>query len=203
MIMLSIVVMGNINIYTVFAEEKIASGIYEVSNEVYHDNEIGMSMARSYLKDTMTMKITKNEVLYTIGFTGTDYMENYRVKVNDVEVPVERVDGDGIVTLKVSATSLSDELKACIYVGPMGRDVEFGIIPKLETMSLIESIEEESTEETTENSAIEEIQDNEIMPISENNNTEENSSISKVILFGGVAILVIGIVCTIMLKRKK
>lgn len=203
MIMLSIVVMGNINIYTVFAEEKIASGIYEVSNEVYHDNEIGMSMARSYLKDTMTIKITKNEVLYTIGFTGTDYMENYRVKVNDVEVPVERVDGDGIVTLKVSATSLSDELKACIYVGPMGRDVEFGIIPKLETMSLIESIEEESTEETTENSAIEEIQDNEIMLISENNNTEENNSISKVILFGGVAILVIGIVCTIMLKRKK
>lgn len=203
MIMLSIVVMGNINIYTVFAEEKIASGIYEVSNEVYHDNEIGMSMARSYLKDTMTMKITKNEVLYTIGFTGTDYMENYRVKVNDVEVPVERVDGDGIVTLKVSATSLSDELKACIYVGPMGRDVEFGIIPKLETMSLIESIEEESTEETTENSAIEEIQDNEIMLISENNNTEENNSISKVILFGGVAILVICIVCTIMLKRKK
>ena len=203
MIMLSIVVMGNINIYTVFAEEKIASGIYEVSNEVYHDTEIGMSMARSYLKDTMTMKITKNEVLYTIGFTGTDYMENYRVKVNDVEVPVERVDGDGIVTLKVSATSLSDELKACIYVGPMGRDVEFGIIPKLETMSLIESIEEESTEETTENTAIEEIQDNEIMPISENNNTEENNSISKVILFGGVAILVMGIVCTIMLKRKK
>ena len=202
MIILSIVVMGNINIYTVFAEEKIASGIYEVSNEVYHDNEIGMSMARSYLKDTMTIKITKNEVLYTIGFTGTDYMENYRVKVNDVEVPVERVDGDGIVTLKVSATSLSDELKACIYVGPMGRDVEFGIIPKLETMSLIESIEEESTEETTENSAIEEIQDNEIMPISENNNTEENNS-NKVILFGGVAILVIGIVCTIMLKRKK
>ncbi|WP_302632975.1 NEAT domain-containing protein [uncultured Clostridium sp.] len=203
MIMLSIVVMGNINIYTVFAEEKIASGIYEVSNEVYHDTEIGMSMARSYLKDTMTMKITKNEVLYTIGFTGTDYMENYRMKVNDVEVPVERVDGDGIVTLKVSATSLSDELKACIYVGPMGRDVEFGIIPKLETMSLIESIEEESTEQTTENSAIEEIQGNEIMPISENNNTEENNSISKVILFGGVAILVIGIVCTIMLKRKK
>ncbi len=203
MIMLSIVVMENINIYTVFAEEKIASGIYEVSNEVYHDTEIGMSMARSYLKDTMTMKITKNEVLYTIGFTGTDYMENYRVKVNDVEVPVERVDGDGIVTLKVSATSLSDELKACIYVGPMGRDVEFGIIPKLETMSLIESIEEESTEETIENTAIEEIQDNEIMPISENNNTEENNSISKVILFGGVAILVIGIVCTIMLKRKK
>ena len=203
MMVLSIVIMGNINVYTALAEENIASGIYEVANDVYHDTEIGMSMARSYLNDTMTVKITKDEVLYTIGFSGTDYMENYRVKVNDVEVPVERVDGDGIVTLKVSATSLSDELKACIYVGPMGRDVEFGIIPKIETMSLIESQQEESTEETTENSAIEEIQDNEIMPISENNNTEENNSISKVILFGGVAILVIGIVCTIMLKRKK
>ena len=203
MMVLSIVIMGNINVYTALAEENIASGIYEVANDVYHDTEIGMSRARSYLNDTMTVKITKDEVLYTIGFSGTDYMENYRVKVNDVEVPVERVDGDGIVTLKVSATSLSDELKACIYVGPMGRDVEFGIIPKLETMSLIESIEEESTEETTENSAIEEIQDNEIMLISENNNTEENNSISKVILFGGVAILVICIVCTIMLKRKK
>lgn len=207
MMVLSIVIMGNINVYTALAEENIASGIYEVANDVYHDTEIGMSMARSYLNDTMTVKITKDEVLYTIGFSGTDYMENYRVKVNDVEVPVERVDGDGIVTLKVSATSLSDELKACIYVGPMGRDVEFGIIPKLETMSLIESIEEESTEETTEktteDSVIEEIQDNEIMLISENNNTEENNSISKVILFGGVAILVIGIVCTIMLKRKK
>ena len=173
MMVLSIVIMGNINVYTALAEENIASGIYEVANDVYHDTEIGMSMARSYLNDTMTVKITKDEVLYTIGFSGTDYMENYRVKVNDVEVPVERVDGDGIVTLKVSATSLSDELKACIYVGPMGRDVEFGIIPKLETMSLIESIEEESTEETTENSAIEEIQDNEIMPISENNNTKK------------------------------
>ena len=206
MMVLSIVIMGNINVYTALAEENIASGIYEVANDVYHDTEIGMSMARSYLNDTMTVKITKDEVLYTIGFSGTDYMENYRVKVNDVEVPVERVDGDGIVTLKVSATSLSDELKACIYVGPMGRDVEFGIIPKLETMSLIESIEEESTEETTEktteDSVIEEIQDNEIMLISENNNTEENNS-NKVILFGGVAILVIGIVCTIMLKRKK
>ena len=84
MMVLSIVIMGNINVYTALAEENIASG--------------------SYLNDTMTVKITKDEVLYTIGFSGTDYMENYRVKVNDVEVPVERVDGDGIVTLKVSAT---------------------------------------------------------------------------------------------------
>ncbi|MBS5124042.1 MAG: NEAT domain-containing protein [Clostridium sp.] len=206
MMVLSIVIMGNINVYTALAEENMASGIYEVANDVYHDTEIGMSMARSYLNDTMTVKITKDEVLYTIGFSGTDYMENYRIKVNDLEVPVEIVDEDteaGTITLQVATTSLDDQLKACIYVGPMERDVEFGIIPKLETMSLIESIEEESTEETTENSAIEEIQDNEIMPISENNNTEENNSISKVILFGGVAILVIGIVCTIMLKRKK
>ena len=45
MMVLSIVIMGNINVYTALAEENIASGIYEVANDVYHDTEIGMSMA--------------------------------------------------------------------------------------------------------------------------------------------------------------
>ena len=55
MMVLSIVIMGNINVYTALAEENIASGIYEVANYVYNDTEIRMSMARSYLNDTMTV----------------------------------------------------------------------------------------------------------------------------------------------------
>ena len=35
MMVLSIVIMGNINVYTALAEENIASGIYEVANDVY------------------------------------------------------------------------------------------------------------------------------------------------------------------------
>ena len=33
MMVLSIVIMGNINVYTALAEENIASGIYEVAND--------------------------------------------------------------------------------------------------------------------------------------------------------------------------
>ena len=196
MMVLSIVIMGNINVYTALAEENIASGIYEVANDVYHDTEIGMSMARSYLNDTMTVKITKDEVLYTIGFSGTDYMENYRIKVNDLEVPVEIVDEDteaGTITLQVATTSLDDQLKACIYVGPMERDVEFGIIPNLATMSLVEAIEEETMED---------LQDNETVYAKEDSKTEEKG-IGKGILFAGAAILVVIIAGTIVIKRKK
>ena len=191
----------NVNDFKSFKDFWILEG--EKINVVFSNAKMGRSFNRHTedgIKNLLSLKedFNVNEVEY-INQIHSDKVYIYKKgEKNFIEH-----DGDGIVTLKVSATSLSDELKACIYVGPMGRDVEFGIIPKLETMSLIESIEEESTEETTENTAIEEIQDNEIMPISENNNTEENNSISKVILFGGVAILVIGIVCTIMLKRKK
>ena len=206
MMVLSIVIMGNINVYTALAEENIASGIYEVENDVYHDTEIGMSMARSYLNDTMTVKITKDEVLYTIGFSGTDYMENYRIKVNDLEVPVEIVDEDteaGTITLQVATTSLDDQLKACIYVGPMERDVEFGIIPNLATMSLVEAIEEEAVvEETAEEETMEDVQDNETVYAKEDSKTEEKG-IGKGILFAGAAILVVIIEGTIVIKRKK
>ena len=191
---------------TALAEENIASGIYEVANDVYHDTEIGMSMARSYLNDTMTVKITKDEVLYTIGFSGTDYMENYRIKVNDLEVPVEIVDEDteaGTITLQVATTSLDDQLKACIYVGPMERDVEFGIIPNLATMSLVEAIEEEAVvEETAEEETMEDVQDNETVYAKEDSKTEEKG-IGKGILFAGAAILVVIIAGTIVIKRKK
>lgn len=206
MMVLSIVIMGNINVYTALAEENIASGIYEVANDVYHDTEIGMSMVRSYLNDTMTVKITKDEVLYTIGFSGTDYMENYRIKVNDLEVPVEIVDEDteaGTITLQVATTSLDDQLKACIYVGPMERDVEFGIIPNLATMSLVEAIEEEAVvEETAEEETMEDVQDNETVYAKEDSKTEEKG-IGKGILFAGAAILVVIIAGTIVIKRKK
>ena len=206
MMVLSIVIMGNINVYTALAEENIASGIYEVANDVYNDTEIGMSMARSYLNDTMTVKITKDEVLYTIGFSGTDYMENYRIKVNDLEVPVEIVDEDteaGTITLQVATTSLDDQLKACIYVGPMERDVEFGIIPNLATMSLVEAIEEEAVvEETAEEETMEDVQDNETVYAKEDSKTEEKG-IGKGILFAGAAILVVIIAGTIVIKRKK
>ena len=205
MMVLSIVIMGNINVYTALAEENIASGIYEVANDVYHDTEIGMSMARSYLNDTMTVKITKDEVLYTIGFSGTDYMENYRIKVNDLEVPVEIVDEDteaGTITLQVATTSLDDQLKACIYVGPMERDVQFKVIPKFDTLTLVEKLEApkvENKESSNENLSDETGKSEDA--ISEATGLANNKNMF--IYIGGGIIIVALIVSLVIFKRKK
>ena len=49
------------------ADADIASGIYEVENDVYHESETGMAMSRSYLLPTMEVEVTKDGIVYTIG----------------------------------------------------------------------------------------------------------------------------------------
>lgn len=127
------------------ADTEIQSGIYSVKNNVYHESELGMSMSRSYLDDTMLVKITKDEVVFTIGFSGTQYMNNYRIKVNGVEVPAQIIEENkeaGTIKLQAAAASKDVKLSAAIYVDPMGRDVEFDIIPDYSSMVLQEAIEE-------------------------------------------------------------
>ena len=112
----------------VYGSEEVESGIYEVKNSVYHESDVGMSMARSYLDETMQVKITKSEVVFTIGFSGTAYMNNYRIVVDGTEVPVEIVEENseaGTIKLQVKTSSKDVDMKAKIYVDPMGRDVEF------------------------------------------------------------------------------
>lgn len=124
---------------------KLESGIYKVENDIYHENEIGQSMARTYLKPTMNVEVRKDKFKFTIGFTGTDYMENYRVLINDVEVKTEIVNKnteEKSIDLQFEADSINPKMKAQIYVDAMGRDVEFEIITKEETLNLIEKIEE-------------------------------------------------------------
>ncbi|MGL5507334.1 MAG: NEAT domain-containing protein [Paraclostridium sp.] len=125
--------------------DKLESGIYEVENEIYHENEIGQSMARTYLKPVMNIEVTKDKFKFIIGFTGTDYMENYRVLINDVEVKTKIVNEnteEKSIALQFEADRIDPKIKAQIYVDAMGRDVEFEIITKEETLKLIEKIEE-------------------------------------------------------------
>ena len=127
------------------ADADIASGIYEVENEVYHESETGMAMSRSYLLPTMEVEVTKDGIVYTIGFSGSDYMENYRMLVNGEDTDIEIVDEvteEGVVKLKVVVDKVDADMDALIYVAPMARDVEFKVIPKMETLTLIEAIEE-------------------------------------------------------------
>ena len=183
----------------VYGSEEVKSGLYEVKNSVYHESDVGMSMSRSYLNETMLVKITKSEVVFTIGFSGTAYMNNYRIVIDGQEVPVEIVEENkdaGTIKLQVKTSSKDVDMKAKIYVDPMGRDVEFSIIPDYENMTLVEAIEEE---DNSEKANIEETSDDEVEVTSlvearsvEKDNKEKSDSKTAVIVIGAIVVIAIG-----------
>ena len=185
------------------ADADIASGIYEVENEVYHESETGMAMSRSYLLTTMEVEVTKDGIVYTIGFSGSDYMENYRMLVNGEDTAIEIVDEvteEGIVKLKVEVDKVDADMDALIYVAPMGRDVQFKVIPKMETLTLIEAIEE--AEEVIEEVVAEDLIEEVVTEVDATSGASENYKTMAVA--GGVAVVVIaGIVAVLVIKAKK
>lgn len=189
---------------TYATENEISSGIYEVENDVYHESETGMAMSRTYLMPSMSVEVTKEHIIYTIGFSGSDYMENYRMELNGESVPVEIIEEnneEGTVKLKVEVDKVDADMDAIIYVGPMERDVEFKVIPKMETLTLVQAIEDKVEESPEEDEVTDESVDE----------TEEESSAvlndggennTRVWIIAG-AVIVVGIGALIVLKVKK
>ena len=195
--------LGTKNTYA--TESNIVSGIYEVENDVYHESETGMAMSRSYLLSPMTVEVTKDHIIYIIGFSGSDYMENYRMKVNGGEVPVELVEEnneDGTVKLKVEVDKVDADMKALIYVGPMERDVEFKVIPKMETLTLVEAIEEEVEEIPVEDEVVNESEEDKIEESLAVVDKEENNNNVTLIIAGVVVIVAIGALVIVKAKKK-
>lgn len=192
---------GTKNIYA--TENEITSGIYQVENDVYHESEIGMSMSRTYLLPTMNVEVIRDHIIYTVGFAGSEFMENYRMKVNGQETPVEMVEEnseDGTVKLKVAVDKVDADMDAIIYVGPMERDVEFKVIPKMETLTLLEAIEEKEDLKEEVNVEIEE------ETLKEENliGKQEKKDNKGIYAIAGVAaIVVIGGVIAIVKSKKK
>ena len=192
---------GTKNIYA--TENEITSGIYQVENDVYHESEIGMSMSRTYLLPTMNVEVTRNHIIYTVGFAESEFMENYRMKVNGQEAPVEMVEEnseDGTVKLKVAVDKVDADMDAIIYVGPMERDVEFKVIPKMETLTLLEAIEEKEDlkEEVNVESEEETLKEENLIVKQEK---KDNKGIYAIA--GVAAIVVIGGVIAIVKSKKK
>ena len=162
-------------------------------------------MSRTYLLPSMSVEVTKDHIIYTIGFSGSDYMENYRMKVNGGEVPVELVEEnneDGTVKLKVEVDKVDADMDALIYVGPMERDVEFKVIPKMETLTLIEAIEEveEMPAEDEVVNENEEVQIEESLAVAADK--EENNNNVALIIAGVVVIVAIGALVIVKAKKK-
>lgn len=192
---------GTKNIYA--TENEITSGIYQVENDVYHESEIGMSMSRTYLLPTMNVEVTREHIIYTVGFAGSEFMENYRMKVNGQEAPVEIVEEnseDGTVKLKVAVDKVDADMEAMIYVGPMERDVEFKVIPKMETLTLLEAIEEKEDLKEEANVEIEEetLKEENLIVKQEK---KDNKGIYAIA--GVSAIVVIGGVIAVVKSKKK
>lgn len=190
--------LGSKNTYA--TESNIASGIYEVKNDVYHESETGMAMSRTYLLPSMSIEVTKDHVIYTIGFSGSEYMKNYRMKLNGEEVPVEILEGnneDGTVKFKVEVDKVDADMAAIIYVGPMERDVEFKVIPKMETLTLVEAIEEveEAVQEEVESSEYGQNYEVQVQGKYNNNNV-------VIAMVGVVAVIAIGVLIVFKVKKK-
>ena len=189
---------GTKNIYA--TENEITSGIYQVENDVYHESEIGMSMSRTYLLPTMNVEVTRDHIIYTVGFAGSEFMENYRMKVNGQEAPVEMVEEnseDGTVKLKVAVDKVDADMDALIYVGPMERDVEFKVIPKMETLTLVEAIEE--VEEIPAEDEEVSVEEETLAVVGED---EKNNNNITLIIAGVVAIVAIGAIVIVKAKKK-
>ena len=180
---------------------ELQSGIYEISNDVYHEQEIGMNMARTYVDENMTLEKSEGKWYYTVKFSGTNYMENHRISINDELVDTEVVNEnseENIIELKFETDSITPDLEAQIYVDAMGRDVEFGIIPKEETLNLVQAIEEvvevveaESTENTNEETSNEEAEQ------------KSEKSSNKSIFIGIGAVIALAILVVVIRRVKK
>ena len=184
---------------------ELESGIYEISNDVYHEQEIGMNMARTYLDENMTLEKTEGKWYYTVKFSGTNYMENYRVYINDEEVDTEVVNEnteENTIELKFETDSITPDLSTKIYVDAMERDVEFDIIPKEETLNLVELIEE-PVEEVEEESTSNEDEDNQTTNDTENEVSTSNEKSSNKTIFIGIGVVLSLAITILVLKKLK
>lgn len=126
-------------------------GLYNVKNDVYHEQEIGMNMARTYLNQTMRVDAkTNGTYYYTVEFSGTEYMNKHRILVNGSQVSTTKKSNssNGTIKLTFKVKSLSSKIKARIYVDAMGRDVEFQIIPDFSTAKCVQNYSKKETTKT-------------------------------------------------------
>lgn len=180
---------------------ELESGIYEIKNDVYHEQEIGMNMARQYLDEDMTLEKSDGKWYYTVKFSGTNYMNNHRICLNGEEIDVETLNentDENTIEFKFETDSITPDLSTKIYVDAMERDVEFDIIPKEDTLNLLQKIEEPKKEVEAESTTNEDEESS-----NEKSNTDSEKSSNKTIFVGGGVVLAVIIIVLVLRRLKK
>lgn len=154
---LALITILTLSTSSAFADSNIKDGRYTLTNDTKYldNNEVGDSMSRSYTDKNMTLEKKDGKIYYTVGFSGAQYMDNHRIYVNGSNVSIQKVAENtsaGTLKLKFKVNKPSDTILIKFYVDPMGRDVEYQLIPNLNSLSLVESYEETKTESKKEES---------------------------------------------------
>ena len=132
-------------------KENVKVKVYNVQNNVTHDNATGVAMARKYLNSDTEIKEINGKYYVTLTFTGTEFMQNHEVYVNGSKVSHSIVSSTSdSVSIRFNIESLNDTISVKTYVVPMARNVEFGVELLLDTMTLVNeyTIEADSLPET-------------------------------------------------------
>ena len=118
--------------------EKVTVREYKVQNNVIHESETGVAMARKYLSSTSYVKEINGKYYVTLTFTGINFMENHQIYVNGslVNHTVVSSSSDSI-SIRFEVGSLEDSITVNTYVTPMSRNVEFGVELLLDTLTLV------------------------------------------------------------------
>lgn len=131
--------------------ERVKGKLYSIENEVHYkdNNPTGMAMARQYLDSTSTIEEVNGVKYINLTFSGIDYMSNHRFYVNGKEVSFRKTSDDGKkATFRFEIPDLSSTIKVKMFVAPMGRDVEFDVTLKEDTLKFIKEYSAEVLPQT-------------------------------------------------------
>ena len=119
--------------------EEQGAKVYTGKNNVTHDSETGLSMARKALEETLKVEDVNGKKYVTLTFTpmGSKMMNNHTVYVNGAKVEVTKSVNGEIVSLRFAVGSLEDSIKVSAYVTMMGSNVEFGVDILEDTLTLV------------------------------------------------------------------
>ncbi|WP_040193816.1 NEAT domain-containing protein [Clostridium culturomicium] len=133
-------------------EIQIVKGkLYSIENEVHYadNNPTGLAMARQYLDSISTIEEINGVRYINLTFKGIEYMSNHRFYVNGNEVSFRKISDDGKqATFRFAIPDLGSTMKVKMYVAPMGRDVEFDITLKQDTLTFIKEYDVEVLPQT-------------------------------------------------------
>ncbi|MPQ43513.1 NEAT domain-containing protein [Clostridium tarantellae] len=130
---------------------------YTINNEVISDSSMGRKMARKYLDEISILEEVDGKFYLTIKFSGTNAMDNFKIKVNGELVDYELVLDDeenNIKAFRFPINNISDEIKVYIFIKPVKLNIDFGISLKEDTMTLIEEGTAGSKENKIDNTVL-------------------------------------------------